>query len=248
MNNESIYSKLTPSAKKALDELTEGYRNSLIENAYIIAKERDTANKEVSLRDILEAEQPIELSIKRKSEYLDYKRRRSLILISFSGAVYAILGILLYLYQNKKFSIETDLGLIIAIIGGVLAIVAFLYGQLLSIRQQFNKKALTDREVSKNDNYDIVRKWQIIEQLTTSIMKSRNVSDAKYNAVNQVIRYLTENFATSERDYVTIRELLQTRNKILHEGITLSENEKKHYIEIADNLIDKLGRAEEQIK
>ena len=79
-------------------------------------------------------------------------------------------------------------------------------------------------------------------------MKSKNIGDSKSNAVNQVIRYLTENFTASEKEYMTIRELLQARNRILHEGYNLSDTEKKQYIEIADNLIDKLEQAEEHNK
>lgn len=248
MINENIYSKLTPSAKEAINELTEGYRDSLIEKAYIIAKERDTANKEISLRDILEAQQPIERTIKKETDYRDYKRKRWTILISFSGAVYAIGGLLLYLYQNKKFSIETDLGLVIAIIGVMITVLAFLYGQLFSMRQYYSKKNLIEKDFSNIDNYDIVKRWQIIEKLTTSIMKSNNISDSKSNSVNQVIRYLTENFSSSEKEYMTIRELLQARNKILHEGYNLSDAEKRQYIEIADNLIDKLEKAEHSNK
>lgn len=243
MTNENIYSKLTPSAKEVLDELIEGYRDSLIEKAYALASERDTANREISLRDILEAQQPIEKSIKTRKDYLEYKRRRWTILISFSGAIYATAGLLLYLYQNKKFSIETDLGLIIAVIGIMITVLTFLYGQLFSMRQQSSKSISIKNNYTNIDNYDIVKRWQLIEQLTTSIMKSNNIGDSKTNTVNQVIRYLTENFTSSEKEYMAIRELLQARNKILHEGYNLSDAEKRQYIEVADSLIDKLEKA-----
>ena len=101
MINENIYSKLTPSAKEALNELTEDFRDSLIEKAFTIANDRNTANREISLRDILEAQQPSQQTIE-KQKYIDYRRRRWTMLISFSGAIYAIAGILLYLFQNKK--------------------------------------------------------------------------------------------------------------------------------------------------
>lgn len=242
MNNENIYSKLTPSAKEALNELTEDFKVSLIDKAFTIAKERNTGNKEISLRDILEAQQPSQQAIE-KEKYLENKKKRWTMLLSFSGAIYAISGILIYLYQNKKFSIENDLGLIVAIIGVLITLIAFLYGQLLTKRQFLSDSIMSTTSYSNIDSYDIVKRWQIIEQLTTSIMKSKNINDSKSNSVNQVIRYLTENFTTSEKEYSTIRELLQTRNKILHEGYNLSDNEKKQYIEIADNLIDKLERA-----
>lgn len=242
MSNDNIYSKLTPSAKEAINELTEDYKNALLEKAFTIAKEKNTSNKEISLRDILEAQQPSQEAID-KQKYIDYRRKRWTMLISFSGAIYAIAGILIYLFQNKKFSIETDLGLIIAIVGILLTLVAFLYGQLLSKRQFFANTTTTTISYSNMDGHDIVKRWQIIEQLTTSIMKTNNIGDSKSNSVNQVIRYLADNFTTSEKEFLTIRELLQIRNKILHEGYNLSDNEKKQYIEIADNLIEKLERA-----
>lgn len=242
MNNENIYSKLTPSAKEALNELTEDYRISLIEKAYTIAQERNTANREISLRDILEAQQPSK-EIVEKEKYLEYKKKRWTMLLSFSGAIYAIAGILIYLFQNKKFTLENDFGLIIAILGVLITLVAFLYGQLISRRYLFSKTETISRTYSNIDSYDIVKRWQIIEQLTTSIMKSNNISDSKSNSINLVIRYLTENFTTSEEEYMKIRELLQTRNKILHEGYNLSDNEKKQFIDIANNLIEKLEHA-----
>ena len=241
MNNDNIYSKLTPSAKEALNELTEDFKNILIEKAYTIATERNTANREISLRDILEAQQPSQQTIE-KQKYFDYRRKRWTMLISFSGAIYAIAGILLYLFQNKKFSIENDLGLVIAIIGVLLTLLAFLYGQLLSNRQYLSSQKSIN-QFTEIDSYDIVKRWQIIEQLTVSIMKEKNISDSKSNSVNQVIKYLTDNFTNSETEYLNIKQLLQSRNKILHEGYNLNDTEKKKYVEIADTLIEKLENA-----
>jgi len=242
MNNENIKSKLTLSAKEALDELTEDFKQNVIEKAYTIAKERNTANREISLRDILEAQQPSQ-NIIEKQKYIDYRRKRWTMLISFSGGIYAIAGILLYLFQNKKFSIENDLGLIIAIIGVLLTLLAFIYGQLISKRQYLSTTMTTTSSFYEIDSFEIVKRWQIIEQLTIAIMKEKNLSDSKSNSVSQVIKYLTENFTKSEVDYLNIKQLLQSRNKVLHEGYNLNEKEKKKYIEIADDLIEKLEHA-----
>lgn len=241
MNNDNIYSKLTPSAKEVLRELTEDFKNGLVDKAFMIANERNTAKHEISLRDILEAQQP-SLKMLEKQDYSDFRRKRWTVLLSFSGAIYAIGGILLYLFQNKKFSIENDLGLIIAVIGVLLTLLAFLYGQLLNKRRYFSIINST-HSLSSMDSYDIVKRWQIIEQLTIEIMKHNNLNNSKFNSVNNVIKYLTDNFTTSETDLFNIKQLLQTRNKILHEGYNLNENEHKKYIEIADSLIEKLEHA-----
>lgn len=242
MNKELIYSKLTPSAKEAINELTESYKDTLLEKAFTIANERDTASKEISLRDILEAQQT-EKFVNDKSKQNDYKRRRWTMLIALSGATYAAAGIIIYLLQNKKFSLDTDLGLIIAIIGILLSLIAFIYGQLISKRQLYVSELKLEMNNPSIDTFDIVKRWQIIEQLTMSIMKSNNKTDTKFNSVNQVIKFLTDNFAKSDEDYLKIRQLLQARNKILHDGYVLTDYERDQYTQIADDIIDKLEKA-----
>src|SRR5665647_120748 len=106
MINENIYSILTPSAKDALNELAEEYKETLLEKAYKIAEERETAGKEIPLRDILESQRPSPNFV--KIDKVEYRKKRLTMLLSFSGAVYAIAGMLIYLYQNKKFSVEND--------------------------------------------------------------------------------------------------------------------------------------------
>lgn len=245
MNNENINSKLTPSAKEALHDLTENYRKSLIDKAYSIAARRNTADREISLRDILEAEQ-LSQKWKERQKYAEYKRRRWIMLISFSGTIYAIAGLLIYLLQNKKFSIETDLGLIIAVIGILLTLLAFFYWQLLAKKQYVRVTSYTNASIPM-DSYDIVKRWQIIEQLTISIMNENNISSSKSNSINQVIKYLTDNFTNSEADFMKIKSLLQIRNRILHEGYNLSESEKREYVEVADDIIEKLERARKEL-
>src|SRR5690606_28634885 len=111
---------------------------------------------------------------------------------------------------------ETDLGLIIAVIGILLTLLAFFYWQLLAKKQYVRVTSYTNASIPM-DSYDIVKRWQIIEQLTISIMNENNISSSKSNSINQVIKYLTDNFTNSEADFMKIKSLLQIRNRILHE-------------------------------
>lgn len=237
MINDNIYSKLTPSAKDALNELTEEFRDVLLEKAYSIAKDRDTANREISLRDILEAQQsPAKTSEKDK---LEYKRKRWTTVISFSGATYAIIGILIYLFQNKKFSIETDLGLIIAIIGILFTLVAFLYGQLLWKRPNLLQSE-TKTTTTTESEYEIVKRWQIIESLARKLMTESDQKDFKSSSVSFLIRFLSHKIAKNEDEFLKIRELLQVRNKVVHDGYKLSAGQQDEYLKLADDLIQRL--------
>jgi hypothetical protein len=242
MINDNIYSKLTPSAKEALNELTEEFKESVLEKAYTIATERDTANREISLRDILEAKQPSKQTIE-KEKYYEYKRKRWTMIISFSGAIYAVAGILIYLYQNKKFSIENDLGLIIAIVGILLSLIAFLYGQLLSKRQFSSNTFTTTTTYSSADSYEIVKRWQLIETLAKKTMSEDDQKNPMSNSVSFLIRFLSHKVAKNEKEFLKIRELLQLRNKILHEQYKLNDNERLEFLAFADDLIERLELA-----
>jgi len=243
MNNENIYSKLTPSAKEALNELSEEFKESLLENAFRIADKRDTASREISLRDILEAKQSSQQSFEKEKYYAD-RRKRWIMLLSFSGAIYAAAGILIYLFQNKQFSVENDLGLIVAIIGILISLISFLYGQLLSRRQFFSIKVSPSSTFSNTANFEIVKRWQIIETLAKKVMAEADPKDLMSNSVSFLIRFLSHKIAKDEKEFLKIRELLQLRNKILHEQYSLSDKERIEFLEFADDLINRLELAQ----
>ena len=244
MINENIYKKLTPSAKEAINDLTEEFREELLSRAFTIAQERNTASKEISLRDILEAKQPSgKLIDKEKNEY---RRKRMTMLLSFSGAIYAVAGIIIYLFQNKKFEIANDLGLIIAIIGILFSLVGYLYGQLLSKRYLFSKSLTTTSTFTNSSDYDIVKRWQIIETLARQLMTEADQKEAKNNSVSFLIRFLSHKVARDEKEFLKIRALLQMRNKILHEEYKVSDVERQQYLNFADDLIQRLENSKDE--
>ncbi len=238
MINEKIYSKLTPSAQEALDKMVSEYRDSLLEKAFLLAQERETASKEISLRDILETNQLKHSGI--GIEKSENRKKRMISLLALSGAVYSVLGILIYLFQNKKFAVETDLGLIIAITGIIISLISFLYGQLISKRYSFTQTTTATSIYSQSNDYDIVKRWQIIETLAKKFMTEADQKEAKNNSVGFLIRFLSHKVAKDEKEFLKIRELLQMRNKILHQQYNMSDNERKEFLELADDLIERL--------
>ena len=244
MIDEKIYEKLTPSAREAINELTEEFRENLMSKAFMIAQERETSNKEISLRDILEAKQPFgKLMEKEKDEY---RKKRWTVLISFSGAIYAVAGILIYLFQNNKFSIENDLGLIIAIIGILFSLIGFLYGQLISKRYLFSKTVSRTPTFSDSSDYEIVKRWQVIETLAKQLMTEADQKESKNNSVGFLIRFLSHKVAKNEKEFLKIRELLQTRNKILHEQFKVNELQRNEFLTFANELIERLENSKDE--
>jgi hypothetical protein len=239
MIDDNKYSKLTPSAKEELDKITSEFREMLFERAFSIANERDTASKEISLRDILEAQQFLR-QVNSRSNRIEEKKSRFFTLITISAIIYAIGGIIIYLVINKNFSFEKDLGLIIAIVGVLLALFSML-GLLFT--KKFNNSSLfnSEKRIEKTeDNFELVRRWQKIEELSKKLMTESDEKGSTPNSVGFQIRFLSHKIAKDETEFLKIRELLQIRNKILHENYNISPKEFNQFIRFADELIERL--------
>ena len=237
MIDDYKFSKLTPSAKEELDKISSEFRDALFEKAYNIASERDTASQEISLRDVLEAQQHLSQKTS-KSRIIEEKKNRLFTLTTISAIIYAIGGIFIYLIVNKSFSFEKDLGLIIAIVGVLLALFSML-GLLFSRRT--DSYSLFDRRIGKmNDGYELVQRWQKIEELSRKLMTESDQKESISNSVGFQIRFLSHKIAKDETEFLRIRELLQIRNKILHENFKVSNKDFQKYVNFADELIDRL--------
>lgn len=239
MIDESKYSKLTPSAKEEMDKITDEFSKRLIDKAYNIANGRETASKEISLRDILEAHQQVS-QINSKIKSFESKKYRFFFLVSFSATLYAIGGILIYLFLNRAFSLEKDLGLIIAIIGVLLALFSILYIQMISNREYSKSSGSIKGNFNLTDSFDLVRRWQIIEELSKKLMSESDKEQSTSNSLSFQIRFLSHKIAKDEKEFLKIRELLQLRNKILHENYRLSTKEYSEFLQFADELINRL--------
>lgn len=237
--DKNIYNKLTESAKSALEQSVQEFTEAILEKAYQSANFNNTADKEISLRDIIEAKEEI-LSPKQKEIKLEYRKRRISLMLSMTGVVYAVFGILYYIFQNNNYDITKDLGLIIAAIGIMLSIVAFFYTQLLTIR---NRGLLINRTISERNNfeYEIVRKWQEIEKLGTELMLKEGISDNRAKSINFIVEFLSRELSNTISTN-KFKKLLITRNELVHKGIVLSKNEIEEMLLIADEIISELER------
>lgn len=237
--DKNIYSKLTESAKTALDETTREVTEMIINKAYQNANQKNIADKEISLRDIIEAKEEIlykRLDINKQKS----KKKRMSLMLSMTGALYAVFGILIYLFQNKRFDTSKDLGLIIAALGILITIVAFYYSQLITRRKV---ELLKDNTVIERDNseFEIVRRWQTIEKIGTDLMLRDGISDDRAKSFNFILKYLSDKlFDNSKTDQ--LRKLLMARNNVVHSGITMTKVEIEEMIRIADEIIDELEK------
>ncbi|ALM20535.1 hypothetical protein AAT17_04425 [Nonlabens sp. MIC269] len=236
------YNKLTESARIALDETTQEIADKILDKAYRNAVSKNTAEKEISLSDIIEAKEEI-LYKRTEITKQDSRRKRLSLMLSMSGALYAVFGIVFYLYQNKSFDTTKDLGLIIAAIGIMMSVVAFYYTQLISRKKikVIEKDVQTERDYSE---FEVVRRWQAIEKLGSELMRKEGISDNKSRSINFIIQFLSDSIL--DKDYsMYLRQVLMARNDVVHGGLKLSRFELENLTKKADLII---GELENKIK
>lgn len=240
MGNRDIYiDKLTPSAKVALTETAEEISSKIFDRALEIAQSRNTSEMEISLRDIIEAKEQI-LDLRIRQEKSDFRRKRFSLMISLIGATYALAGIILYMYQSKNFDLRSDLGLIVSSIGILIMLLSFIYTQLL-YKKSISISPTLDKDYSleAKTDYDIVQRWQVIEKLTSDIMKENGFTENRARSVNSIIEFLSTHLPNNN-SIVMLRKLLMTRNKILHEFYQPTRAEKNELIDFSNFIIKML--------
>lgn len=233
--------KLTPSAKEALSETINELQEMLIEKANSIAQ-KGSAEKEISLRDILEAKESL-FKVKIEKGKADFIKKRLITLISLTGVLYSIIGIFVYIYQTQNLSIQKDIGLIIAFTGIVTAFVGFAYSQLVRSRVEEKQNASDSDFRNSVDDFEVIRRWQIIEKMGSALMRQNGYSDNESKSINDILKFLAVELK-SDQLYKEMRELLSVRNKILHEGYDLSKQEKQIYVNNANKIIEQLDSLE----
>ena len=238
--DNNILNKLTNSAKDALENTSQEILNLILEEAYNIAQRKKTADKEISLSDILDARDRI-LTEKIRSEKNEYKKKRMSYLLGLTGATYATIGLVIYIYQNKNFNLSSDIGLIIAAVGIIFSLVAFFY-------QQFYSRVVVSKSIKDSKSYDedfvIVKNWQIIENLTRELMIKTGFDENKSSSFTYLINFL-DKLILDENKRNKLRLLLKSRNLILHENYQLSRNER---LDLLDFSYETIGFLEENIK
>jgi hypothetical protein len=241
------YKRLTPAAIEALKAAIEEYERSILEKAITQAKERNIDDKEISLRDILEAKDSkryLESGQDQISISRTERTKRLYLLISMSGAVYAVIGILLYLYQNSKFTLERDLGLIVAAVGILLTLISFFYSQIVN-RKPTYLKSERDIDSLHESEFEIVKRWHLVERITNELMKKKtgDNSTKKNRSFREIIDFLNDSEILDDFDKITLKELLNKRNQVVHGQARFSYKEILEYLKTADKLIDKIEKS-----
>lgn len=235
---DNIQIKLTDAAKSALNRSVQEITELILEKA----KQNACSNKtedEISLHDILKAKQEI-LSNQHSGITKEYRKRRMYLMISMVGTVYAVFGIMFYIYQNNTYDITKDIGLVIATLGTMMAIIGFIYVQITNTK---NREIMVRTNIADNNSseFEIVRQWRTIEQLSTTLMLKDGISSDRAKSINFIIEFLSRQLDNTI-SILDLKELLIARNNIVHKGKTFSKSELEEKLLVANKIIIELEK------
>lgn len=231
--DEIVYNRLTESAKKALDEASKEVAEMILEKAYQNASTQNTEDKEISLRNVIDAKEEILYKNKIRDLSNDKRKRRFTLILLGIGSLYMTFGLLYYL-QPSLFTWEQGSAIIVIFTGyliGMLGIYSYL-------PPKKNKNyILTEKD---NAEFEIVRKWQTIEKLGAQlILKDDAVSNGNSRSLNNVLSRLSLELQDKSKDE-DLRKLLIARNNIMHGGKEMTQSDIEEMIKTADSIIDEI--------
>lgn len=236
--DNTIYNSLSESAKIALNDVVNEYKDYILEEAFDYSKTKNK-NYTVWVNDIIEAKTRVdkntsELYFKNRLN----KKKRIYLTTFLAGVIYAFLGFFIYFINTKGIKFDDTNGF--AILLGFIGLITSLFSLVFFI---FSNKMITsnvDRfsfQYNYTEKYFIVVKlWNQIEQMGRKLMYLDNDD---INNISSVIDYLYQN--SKPNDAIKIKEILLMRNNIVHNpNIKLSNAKIEEIIAMEYSIIEEL--------
>lgn len=216
-----------------LDELGEEYKNLLIEKTMEDSRAIDL--DDIDLSELIKHD--INAKKMLKTTKIDTRRRKTNSLISLMGITYSLFGVLTLLLNYVspgEFGIFKPEISILLIFMGLFIVLLSMYFMIFMSKKSYSKRT---KDISL---FEVVNKWKELEALMVQLTPEDNQFGFR-----SAIDYLSENNMISHTEHNQIMELLQLRNKIVHEqeeNLDISSKELRSVITTADSLIRKLSK------
>lgn len=239
MENTTNYTdKLSNSAKEELDKINRELSQIVLDKAYNYSMESNSFGKEISLSNLIDAKN--DLLGKNSENNLEFLRVvKNGLRYTYTGALIIFMGVITFIlfeYLSKSPTLFDRISMTVFFVVGIIFLIMGFVGLTLIL----NKR---EREIKNNIfktdyrfNSKIVKKWSLIEYLTTEIMIKNGISNEEAKSIGAIIKYI-DKLLTNEKEKEELRKLLFIRNKIIHEGYGLTMEEEVELIKIANNII-----------
>lgn len=244
MNNKNLENKLTTSAKEALDELIHNYRKHILIEASQETSRYSGDVEEISVRDILTSVEKID---KRISTSTSVKSKRSMMLRLFRlfgvmGIIYAIggFGYLAYQTLNIQWDYQETIGVTFGIIGVLMALGSYLYIKVYSEKYSDIKVEFQPIRPEYEGTMLVVQKWRDIELAIRNVITIEYGESYAEKPLSVLLEELVNSDIISGDEYRELRNLLSSRNAILHDGRVMNDKELRSMLLYSDQLLRKL--------
>lgn len=241
MKNQDIENKLTPAARRALDDFVDEYRQQILLEAEKSATSPTGDIQEISVKDVLSGAE------RRR----DAKQNRQL-LIQRVLRLYSVIGIIMiffsvfyYLYKFTPFLQDSVSTVIFAIgfTGAILALSPTLFGFLfprLSDSTGANNLKQSTSDNASAASVEFIIRWRDIELEARNLMAAKLGESNATEPISRVFVRLEKEDILDKVDLEKLRNLLDIRNKIAHSGLNLPRSEVNIYIKDANQIIEKM--------
>lgn len=221
---------------KILNELSEEYKNLLIEKA--LSKHNEYDINQINLPTLIRLDEKAKDSLiinERKC-----KKNRLLSIISILGLIYTLFGLAILFFNEIDRAIKYDPMIMMSL----LSIFVGLFSSLLSILIKNSSYMLhsKNKDTSKHFNYEIVNTWKQIESLLIQITPVEEST-----TINGMITNLLELNLLSANDNISIKKILDLRNQIVHSNVIekkYTTSEIQSLLGDANDIIKKLKKFE----
>lgn len=240
MSNRQTEMPLTEAARQALDSLTDEYRQRILEEADSRSVRIGGIQPEISVRDIIESAEKVGSS---RSAGRERKREFILQIYSMMGVVLAMVGLSLMIKGEFLFQLDKtqQIAIITMTVGAVIALFPFFFRRIFNLADV----ARSTRDISPIDATSVfVSRWQTIEALLRRHLEKRGHNAAR-EPFSSLVSTLQERGLLSDRDILTLKQLLSLRNQVVHESGYADKRMLERAIEISGELINKLQAIEE---
>lgn len=217
--------------KLIIDELGEEYKDMLVTKTLSNSNEVDV--DEIVLSELIKID--IEVKKRLNGDKAEYRRNRTLTLVSLVGLMYAMIGVIMMMFDEiDKYMFESTTNMI-----AILCTVIGLFISMMSIFMKSFPSRLHGNSTNNSlSHYEILNKWKEIEAMIIQL-----TPEEKQSTLKKMMDYLEEIKILNAEDRLNINLLLNYRNRLVHSSYEkgeLSSKESKELIKKADEIIQKL--------
>ena len=246
MNNRK-YTLLTPSARSAFEEMKKDYENALLDKAIEIANHHPAGDVEISLRDIVEAQNNIGFT---RNEFIRFSRKERLYTTGlFAGFSYVVIGLVMYFATNGTVSLADYLDvkylwIVIVVMGIVFMIVPL--GINFDRIAGITTSRYADGSFSAYTSPDtVVRMWNIIEKKGAELMRLRGMDTD--SSIKAIYEFLVHEF--NNHDYIEmLNDVIMMRNQIVHtDAVQFKKEDIVKVLNQSQTIINELDKKVKEI-